>query len=197
MLLNFKRLCPVEKVGALHSPVRICYFSRIIEQKGIEDAVNAVNTINMNGERCIFDIYGPIVDEYAERFDKLQQGFSEGISYKGKINPMMSINILKDYDLQIFPTRYRTEGIPGSIIDSYFAGVPVLVSRWNSYSDVVKERTTGISYEFGDLNDLILQLDSLLNEPNLLQSMKEECIKESKKYTPRSVINYFIREVQR
>ena len=46
--------------------------------------------------------------------------------------------------MQIFPTRFTTEGIPGSIIDSYYAGVPVLASKWNSFDDVIEDGKTGV-----------------------------------------------------
>ena len=46
---NFKRLnvvAPEELPAQLGEPVRLCTFSRVMKEKGIEDAINAVESIN-------------------------------------------------------------------------------------------------------------------------------------------------------
>lgn len=52
---------------------------------------------------------------------------------------MKAVEIISKYHYQIFPTRYKTEGIPGSIIDSFFSGTPVIASKWDSVNDVLED----------------------------------------------------------
>ena len=191
-LRNLKRIHPVEKVENCHEPVKLCFFSRVMREKGIEDAVEAVNALNTKERKCIFDIYGPVVEEYREDFEKLKQKFGTDIRYKGIAKPENSVKILQNYDLQLFPTRYRTEGVPGSIIDSYFSAVPVIASRWDGFEDVVKDGVTGIGFELGNTEELVEYLERLIEDKILINSMKKKCIKEAEKYTSERVIENFM-----
>lgn len=193
-LRNFKAVKPLQEsqVKAVTSPVRLCYFSRVTKMKGIADAVAVVNKINEHGTKCIFDIYGPVTDGYDEEFKQLQNTFGGEITYKGKVDPSDSVKIISQYDLQLFPTHYKTEGIPGAILDSYFAGVPVVTARWNSFSDVIIEGKTGIGYEMGDIDDFLLQLSWLINDKEKTMEMKQCALKEAKDYMPETVIEEFL-----
>lgn len=193
LLLNFKRLTPVQEVKKCSNPIKLCYFSRVLKQKGIEDAVEVVRQLNADGISCTFDIYGPVVDGYDDEFEVLTKKFTSQINYKGKIDPSQSINVLKDYDIQIFPTLYKTEGIPGSIVDSYFAGLPVVSSKWNSFADVVIDGVTGVGFELGNIEDFKEKLQELILNPELICVMKQNCVEESKKYMPQNVIEVFLK----
>lgn len=195
-LLNFKRLKPISEIDPEeHRPIRICYFSRVAKEKGIEDAISAVEAVNSEGMQCVFDIYGPIIPEYEDEFASIQKTLPDGIRYCGKIEPEKSIATLRKYDLQLFPTRYPTEGIPGSIVDSYFAGVPVLSAKWNSFSDVVKDGITGIGFEQVNQVDFCNKLKWILNHTGKLEEMKRNCLLEAQQYKPERVIQSFFKMI--
>ncbi len=166
-------------------PLKLCVFSRIIKEKGIEDAVNAVIAINkkFNDAKLTLDIYGPVDPSYKDTFTNLQQIFPSYIVYKGVVAANDSSKVISRYSLLLFPTHYRTEGIPGTIIDAYFAGVPVLAARWNSFHDVVDEGVTGFGYEILNNKDLIRVLEELINNPFVIQACKLQCLKKSEEYT--------------
>lgn len=83
----------------------------------------------------------------------------------------------------IFPTRFYTEGIPGTIIDGYAAGIPVLSAKWESYSDVVDENKSGVGYEFNNVKSLKNKLLYCVNNPKIVNEMKEYCLFKSKEFT--------------
>ena len=97
--------------------------------------------------------------------------------------------------MQLFPTKYKTEGVPGSIIDSYFAGLPVLASKWESYNDVIDEGKTGIGFEFGNYEDFVAKLKWSIENSGAINKMKFECVRKAKEYTPESVISEFIKQL--
>lgn len=191
-LVNFKQFVPVTEVKAVSEPVRLCYFSRVAKHKGIEDAVKVVGRINKNKISCIFDIYGPVVPDYEKDFQKIQKSFGKGITYKGKIDPKDSVETITQYDLQLFPTLYDTEGIPGSIVDSYFAGTPVVAAKWNSFSDVIKDSMTGIGYEQHNVTDFYRKLSAIITQPEEIMKMKQNCLREAENYKPEVVIEQFL-----
>lgn len=171
-------------------PYRLCTFSRVMEQKGIADAVTAVQQVNRLLGRTAYalDIYGPVDPGQTEWFEALQKDFPEYIRYGGAVPFDRSVEVLKDYFALLFPTRYYTEGIPGTIIDAYAAGVPVLSARWESFSDLVDEGITGYGYEFGSVPALIEQLELAAAEPARLLARKEACLKKSQDYIPANAV---------
>lgn len=66
-------------------PYRLCTFSRVIKEKGIEDAVQAVCEINSKYDDIFaeLDIYGQIEDSQKEWFEQLQASSPQYIRYKG------------------------------------------------------------------------------------------------------------------
>ncbi len=81
---------------------------------------------------------------------------------------------MKKYDLLLFPTKYYTEGIPGTIIDAYFSGLPVLVSRWENHNDILYEkRNRNNVYEFDCIEDFEIKLEYLVNNQEMLEKMRE------------------------
>ena len=197
-LPNFKPLNIVsvnELVYLWDKPLKLCTFSRVMKEKGIEDAIDVVKTINaeFNQEVYKLDIYGQVDENYCERFNEIRKSFPDFIEYKGYVEYYNSCNVLKDYFLLLFPTQFKTEGIPGTIIDAYASGLPVLSSNWYSAAEIIDEKRTGFIYGFMQNQELKEQLISIAKNPNIINSMRISCIKKAKSYMPQQVIEEFIR----
>lgn len=191
---NFKKLVAVDCKDIMidnSTPIKLCTFSRVLKEKGIEDAIDAVTSINEKyGEvKFSLDIYGPIDADYEISFNNIQAKFPSYVKYRGVVDANDSVAILKNYSLLLFPTHYDTEGIPGSIIDAYFAGLPIIAARWQSFSDVIDEGITGFGYKIRDNNDLIKVLESLLADTPLIEKCRYNCIRKAHEYTPDYVFN--------
>lgn len=182
ILPNFKDIEPVtlneeSAEQQMDTPYRLCTFSRVLKEKGIGDAVEAVKRINKEKKKQIFelDIYGPIDPTQIEWFECLQKEFGDSIRYKGSVPTEKSTEVLKNYYALLFPTHYYTEGIPGTIIDSYAAGVPVICSKWESFNDVVDDGITGLGYDIEKKDGLYNTLSAVSEEPKVLGSMRFQC----------------------
>lgn len=190
-LVNFKIIDPIETKDLcfeFNKPFPICTFSRVMKEKGIEDLIDVLKKINEKEIVYTLDIYGPIDNNYEDNFEKLKNNFPEYIKYKGCIDSNLSTHVLKDYYLLIFPTRFKTEGIPGTIIDSYFSGVPVIASNWDNVQDIVIDNKTGYIYNMFDNNELENKLLYCLDKKNVI-SLKENVLVNAKKYSSDAIIN--------
>lgn len=174
-----------ELIYATSKPFKLCTFSRVMKEKGIEDAVNAVEKINKQYGETIFtlDIYGQVDSSQVEWFENLKEKFSNDIKYKGLVPFDQSTNVLKEYYALLFPTHFYTEGIPGTIIDAYASGVPVISAKWESFEDLVNDKV-GYGYSFGNNSELVKILQNAVIDSKKIGMMKKNCIKEAKKYTP-------------
>lgn len=195
-LTNFKRLDILEESELVYQkkdPFKLCTFSRVMEEKGIEDAIKAVKAINNSHGKELFklDIYGQIDERYKERFEELKKNFPNYISYKGVVDFNESSKVLKEYYALLFPTHFKTEGVPGTIIDAYTAGVPVIASQWNYANEIINHDETGYIYDFmqnSKLEDLLIQI---YEEPSKINKMKKLCLKRAKQFSTETVIKDF------
>lgn len=195
---NFKNINAISIDQITHytkdSLYNFCTFSRVIKEKGIEDAINAIVKINNENYKviCTLDIYGQIHESYLNEFKQIINSAPSYIKYKGVVDTSKSVNVLKSYFIQLFPTHYKTEGIPGSIIDSFFAGLPVIASKWNSFYDVIDDMVTGIGYEFGDFDDFYSKINWSINNYEAINKMKYNCIEKSEEYTLNEAMRKFM-----
>lgn len=180
-------------------PYRLVTFSRVTEKKGIGIAADIVMKLNNKYGREVFslDIFGPIDPGEDERwFAEQQQHFTSAISYRGNASYDKSVVVLFGYFALLFPTQYYTEGIPGTIIDAYAAGVPVITSRWKSFADVVEEGVTGFGYEFNKTIDLEGILEKIVADPSLIIKLKQECIRKANEFLPQNAIKPIIDRIK-
>jgi glycosyltransferase involved in cell wall biosynthesis len=178
------------------SPYKLCTFSRVCKEKGIEDAVNAVISANEHFGRIEYslDIYGQIDSNQKEWFAKLQETFPDYIKYGGLVPFDKSVEVLKDYFALLFPTFYAGEGFPGTIIDAYAAGLPVISSDWKYNPEIIKENATGFLFRTNNVDEL---KKILLNIVDLdILSLKTSCIKEAEKYLPKNQIDKIISQME-
>ncbi|WP_350022541.1 glycosyltransferase [Turicibacter sanguinis] len=195
-LFNYKHINPVEEHDLQYrdtKPYKVCTFSRVIEEKGIEDAINIIIEINEAHQNIVYilDIYGPIDENYKDRFEKKMMNVPHYIRYKGVLKFDECESILKEYFLLIFPTKFKTEGIPGTIIDAYASGVPVIASHWDSAKEIIIEGITGYIYEFENLKELQERLIFMSQNPKIVNAMRTKCLANAEKYKASKVIKDF------
>lgn len=184
---NFKRLNIVNlKYEESKKPYKFCIFSRVMKEKGVEDAIKAVERINSKrGEKiCELDIFGRIDEGYKEAFDLIMSDSSESISYKGMVPYDKSVETIKDYFALLFPTYWSGEGFPGTIIDAFSAGIPVIATDWNCNSEIIENYKNGIVYPSEKIQDLETAMEWLMTNECNIMSYKENCVNAAKKYQP-------------
>lgn len=185
-----------ELVYSADVPYKLCTFSRVMKEKGILTAINAVNNVNkkLGYSAYTLDIYGQIDSLQTEWFEELKKQFTDNIRYCGCVASDSSVEVLKNYFALLFPTHFFTEGIPGTIIDAYAAGVPVVSAKWESYSDVVDDGITGIGYDFDNEKEFENVLIYMAQNPNVFLEMKPNCVHKVSEYIPKSAVGILIEE---
>lgn len=197
LLPNCKPLSPLSEsklVSCGDEPYKFCTFSRVMEEKGIADAVKAVKDVNDHYGRtvCTLDIYGQVDPDQTAWFEELSATFTDAIRYGGVIPYNKSVEVVREYHALLFPTKFYTEGIPGTIIDAYAAGVPVIAAQWESFGDIVEHGMTGIGYPFAENERLREILMDFVEHPGQLEKMRKHCLKKAEDYLPENVIHILL-----
>lgn len=167
------------------TPYRLCTFSRVMKEKGIEDAVNAVIDVNekLGYKAYSLDIYGQVDPAQMLWFDGLKAKFPDYVNYGGTVAYDKSVDVLKQYFALLFPTYYSGEGFAGTLIDAFSAGVPVIASDWKYNAEIVNE-DVGCLFAAGKTNELKKILLDIANDPNQILIKKKLCLKEAQKFCP-------------
>lgn len=186
-----------ELVFCTEEPYKLCTFSRVMREKGIEDAVDAVQTVNDAFGRRVFslDIYGQIDPGQTEWFGDLQKGFPESVRYGGMVPFDQSVEVLKEYFALLFPTYYEGEGFAGTLIDAFSAGVPVIASDWKYNPEIVSEQV-GFVYPVRDREAFVDVLMRIAGNPRLILDKKCACLQEAQKYRIDQALRILIEQIE-
>lgn len=198
-LPNFKKLNIIKEDDLrtnYEPPYRLCTFSRVMEEKGIEDAISAVRNINNKYDKEIvtLDIYGTGENEYLQKLDGILQKVPS-CHYRGVVPANESVEVLKDYYLLLFPTHWKHEGIPGTIIDALSAGVPVVARRWQYCDEMLQHKITGYIYDFEEPEELEKMIEYAINHSHETMAMKKNCVKKAYDYSEEHVMRHVLKQM--
>ena len=199
-LPNFKKLAVLEEKDLDKEyipPYRFCIFSRVMKEKGVSDAINAINTLNNKYGKQIatLDIYGPVEDEYKDELYSLVDSSQNSCKYCGIIDSNKSVEALRLYFALLFPTHWKHEGIPGTIIDAFSAGIPVIARKWQYCTEMINNGENGYYYDFEKPELLIEVMEYAIEHVNETMEMKSKCLNKAVEYSEKHVMKQIKREL--
>lgn len=188
---NCKELNIIENIQEQNGKtLKLVTFSRIMKEKGIEYAIDAVKRANEIVGRQLFflDIYGQVDSMQIEWFNDVKRNMPSYVKFKGLIPFDKSTEVLKDYHALLFPTYYEGEGFAGTLIDGFAAGLPSITSDWRYNKEIVKNKRNGLLVPVHDvvaLSNAIVWTCQHLEEWN---AIRVNCLKEAEEYLPENVV---------
>lgn len=166
-----------------HDFIRLVYMGRVHKLKGINVLFKLENRLLELGlDNFVIDIWGPIHIEFKDEFHHTILNH-KNIAYKGVLELNNIYNFLSDYDIMLFPTKYFTEGFPGSILDAYISEIPVVASGWKYSTEFIDHNHSGIIAEFNNDLDFINKTIALMNSQEDLNRIKNNLKSYKMKYS--------------
>ena len=160
------------------SKIKFVFVGHLKPSKGIlllRDAVLKLNHLGYDN-MFIVDLYGDFRDGLCENSVSIKN-----LSYKGYIKPGDTIEVLKNYDVLVFPTFHEGEGYPGVIIEAYMAGIPVITTKWKYIPEIVSE-DTGLLVSPYSVDELVFSIINIIENRNKLAYLKQGATKRSKDF---------------
>lgn len=185
ILPNF-RFFDHEPQRTMSDKLHLVFMARINRMKGLDWIFYLADYIveNRLEERISLTFYGQVNKDDEEYFyDNVNKyGFVE---YKGTLQPDAIYETLSLYDVLLLPTHFYTEGLPGSIVDAYISGIPVIVTSWKYASEFVEDGVTGfiIPFEKGE-ETLIEKVMLLEDDRTLLANMQDNALRYRSRFAP-------------
>lgn len=181
---NFRRFNKEVFSKGHNDKLRLVFMARIQKKKGYPMIFQCVDAIREKDMKIAIDFYGQLNEEDSPDFLKGIEDNSDILRYKGELNPDIIQNTLCDYDVLLLPTQYYTEGFPGSVLDAFIAGIPVIVTEWKHSHEFVEDGKSGFIIPFSDNSDSLMDKICLLyKNRKLLYEMKQNAKRERSKYS--------------
>lgn len=160
-----------EPVRTGSGSLRCVFFSQIEPDKGVDRILEAASLL----PNVQFDFYGRIVPAYDQEFREELSGRGN-VRYHGVFsgNSQAVYRELGQYDVLLLPTRCKTEGLPGILIEAKIAGIPAIVSAINHNREIVSDGVDGIVLKDDSAGCLAAALQTLDSDRSLLLRMKQE-----------------------
>lgn len=169
-------------VPKTNNTLKLVFMSRIVKHKGYHRVFNFADYISKKGITGIsIDFFGPLYPSDREYFMNELDKY-EFTRYKGVLEPKVINQTLAEYDAMLFPTSYPGEGLPGTIIDSYISGIPVIASNWRYNSELIDDGKSGLLFDLENEVDFYKHILFLKNNPEILYQMKLNAFSKSKEF---------------
>ncbi|MGI6492836.1 MAG: glycosyltransferase [Pelotomaculum sp.] len=179
--------------------IRVCVFSRMNYEKGVEDAIAAVKLANqeLGAQYIALDFYGLVQDYYEDRFNELLSENKGLIKYCGIVDYDNTVETLQQYFAMLFPTFYYGEGFPGNVVDAYNTGIPIIATDWMYNKDVIKDGRNGILVPIKNPQAICDALIQLYRNRKLAYDISCNNIEDAQIYHPDSVLREFYEYIDR
>lgn len=152
--------------------LRLLFFGRIHESKGIWDICEAMKILVQQKENVILDVYGKGPEQ--ERFiASCSLAMGEQFRYRGVASGSEKWKVLASYDVLLLPSRYG-EGLPMAMLEAMAVGLVVVVTDDASITTVIEDGTNGILVQKNDPRALAEKISFLAGNRALVQAIGEK-----------------------
>lgn len=171
--------------------LRIVFMARVIKQKGLDWIFDMADYFVAKGiqDRYSITFYGPLAEEDRGFFEEYVRKY-DFIEYQGPLQPNEIHETLSKYDVMLLPTHFYTEGLPGSVVDAYISGIPVIVTEWKHSREFVDDGQSGYIVPFEDgeqqMTDKVMMLEK---DRSLLKQLKKNALVKRFDFAPPKLEN--------
>lgn len=178
--------CCKPRISKSEDPIRLLFFSQISKEKGIKDIIKLVELLDENKNlHYSLDFYGQIKDEIKMEFEEFIS-ISSNVKYCGVFDSTKS-NVyrkLNEYDILLFPTHWKGEGVPGILVEAKMAGLAVIASPINFNTEIIREdKDEGFLLKEDYPNEMLRIIQKCAKDKSILEHVKWKSYESRKRYT--------------
>ena len=148
---------------------------RLIDKKGLDDAIRAFGKFAATHPKATFTIAGegPLLAELEKLRDEL--GLRDKVSFAGFLKGRALCDLYHSAHVFIHPSRLMAdgnqEGIPNAMLEAMATGLPVIATLHGGIPEAVRKDVTGFLVPERDVEGLYQSILRLLDTPGVWQQM--------------------------
>lgn len=122
-------------------PIRFLFIGRIMKEKGVDELFEAASRIKQEYPEVLFDIVGPMEDEYGSVIEELEKdGIITYYGYQKDVRPFIA-------KCHCFVLPSWHEGMANTLLEAGAMGRPLITSRIHGCMEAVEEGKNGYLFE--------------------------------------------------
>ena len=153
----------------------VLFFSNLIREKGIDDFIACARELSISQHGVNFYVAGAesFPGQYDELKDRIREmSLSTRIILLGPLDAEAKWDALTASDILVFPSTYRFEAQPLSVIEAAACALPTIAYDTGALADLIVNGTSGIIVEPSDQYQLLKAIESLLADDDALVGLK-------------------------
>ena len=163
-------------------PPRLLFVGRLLREKGIFDLLVAVGRLRAS-RQVTLDIVGDGPERGALQRAVIEAGLSGSVTVAGYVEGTALYRAYADADLFVLPTYYD-EGFPTVLTEAMFFGLPVVTTPLRGARDHLADGVNAVFVQPRDPRALAKAIESLLDDPGLMQRMREANRQKPAEFAP-------------
>jgi len=170
--LDLRNWTPMKPMPA-DSRLRIGYIGQIAKHKGVDVLVKAFCQLRAGGKRPQLLLYGDL-EQFPAFVHKLRRQVEgrDDVIFAGHFDNSQIGQVHAGLDVLVVPSVWY-ENSPNVILEAFAARTPVVVSDLGGMAELVQHGVNGLRFKMGDAEDLARQLQHIVDQPVLLESMRK------------------------
>lgn len=171
---------------------KFLFIGRIMKEKGINELLEAINTIKKKYENAVFQMIGLFEEEYQEIITEYQQkGLLEYYGRQDNVH-----EYIKNCHAVILPSYH--EGMANVLLEAASCGRPVIASNIPGCRETFEEKVSGVGFEVKNSEDLTKKIIQFIELPN--ETRKQMGIAGRRKmemeFNREIVVNAYLEEIK-
>lgn len=168
------RSIPFRERGAVSDPLRLVTVARLVEKKGLDVGIRAVEAFRRAnpGRRVDYRIIGdgPLADELGVLIKSL--GAETSIRLTGAMATPDVLRCLAESDIFLLPSLMEQAGYV--LLEAQATGIPILATKVGGVPEMVREGRSAVLVPAGDATAITAALQELVAHPERWPAMGRE-----------------------
>ena len=156
--------------------LRLGYVGTLVAHKGVHVLIEAFGRLRQSRPEAPVEllIYGN--ETWFEAYvARLKAVACDGVRFLGEFDNNRAPDTYAGIDVLVVPSVWW-ENAPITIHEAILSGTPVIASNFGGMADFVKHGRNGLLFEVGSSSDLAHQMQRLVDEPGLLETLRQPAV---------------------
>lgn len=163
--------------------VRFLWAGRMCEEKGLKTTLDALDRLHqICTEGWQVDFCGPIDEDVRVKIldPRIRiASWREQVRYLGAIPHSQMPQQYQEHDVFLFTSEVH-EGLPGTIIESFATGMPVIGTLTGGTNDILRPDENCLTYPMGDADALARAMKQMITQPELRRQLSANTAKTAR-----------------
>lgn len=151
--------------------VKLIYVGKLDKNKNLDTSMRVVKKLNELGYKATLDIVGngPQLERIKEA---LNNEYKDIIKLHGFMNKEEIINLYRNSDIFIMPSKYETFGLV--YIEAISQGLPIIYTKNQGFDGYFKEGEVGFSVKYDDVDEIAEKVKAIIDSKIDLENLEDE-----------------------